>query len=235
MRIQQLEFSTIICTVYILVKRAYNFILILLAPPFCAHCRSYLSCRDVFCVDCSAKIIPLVSIEVPITKKYSMKVFAPGAYKGPLKKLILAKGRSDIVACGQLAELIWERTYLKNIHYDYCVPIPLHWTRRAKRGYNQAEEMAHVLAKKSGNPTVHLLKRHKRTKFQSTCSADGRTENLSGAFVLTGKNHEQYKNKHILLVDDLMTTGATLKAAARELIKLRPASIRVVVGARAIY
>ncbi len=124
--------------------------------------------RTVFCDECIPLITPVVSVVLPITKKYSMKVFAVSAYKPPLKSLILAKGRSDIVASRELGQLIWDRTYIKHAPIDYFVPIPLHWTRFAKRGFNQAEEMAKVLSQQSSKPVEPLLKRLRYIKLHTS-------------------------------------------------------------------
>ena len=114
------------------------------------------------------------------------------------------------------------------------VPIPLHWTRFAWRGYNQADEIAQVLAQKRGKPVVHLLQRIQRTRYQAELESPQRKENVKKAFTLRVADKNLYQDKHIILVDDLMTTGATLQAAAKELFKLKPASITAVVVCRVI-
>lgn len=163
-----------------------------------------------------------------------MKVFAISDYKDPIKSLILAKSSSNIVASNQLGNLIWELTYVRNIAFDYMIPVPLHWTRYAKRGFNQSEEIANILAEKSGKPISKLLKRVKRTPFQSKIMVQARVGNVADAFQLKKLRENVYEGKHLLLIDDLSTTGSTLKFAARELIKLKPASITAVVAARVV-
>ncbi len=211
-----------------------DFVLHFLAPPFCSSCKSFLHARDIFCQECKNSIRPVVSRTLSITKTRSIKVLAISDYKEPLKSLILAKGRFDIVASHQLGTLIWQMTHLKNSSFDYIVPIPLHWKRFAKRGYNQADEMAKVIAQKSGKPVTHLLSRSRHTKYQSSLDQDKRAENVEDVFALTVDDDTQYHGSHILLVDDLITTGVTLRAAARELLKLKPASITAVVACRVV-
>jgi len=217
---------------HIYARNLYTTLTNLIAPPTCAHCKLFLSQRDILCERCIARIKPVMSVTIPVTQKYAMKVMAVSAYQDPIKSLILAKGGGNIVASTQLGTLIWDMTYLRHARFDYIVPIPLHWTRQAHRGFNQAEEIANIIAEKSGKKVVHLLKRTKRTKFQSSVSGQGRHENVKNAFAFALDNINDYKNKRFLLVDDLMTTGSTLKAAARELIKLKPLSLVVVVAAR---
>ncbi len=123
---------------------------------------------------------------------------------------------------------------LSTLDYDIITSIPLHWTRYASRGFNQAQEMAQVIAHKRKVPVVHLLKRVKKTAFQFELAASSRGTNVKNAFELCIVDTQRYKNKHILLVDDLMTTGATIREAAKELLKLQPRKITVVVACRVI-
>jgi len=136
------------------------------------------------------------------------------------------------VSSRQLGQLVWDMTYVKNSHFDFIVPIPLHWTRFARRGFNQSYEMAKVIGKKSGKPVVKLIRRIRITKYQASLSQSMRAENVKKAFILKGKQLNLYQGKHLLLVDDLLTTGSTVMAVARELYKLKPASITVVVACR---
>lgn len=214
--------------------KIYNTFLTIIAPPFCAYCKKFLIDELVFCGQCKSNIIPIVSITRPITKKYSMKVFAVSDYKDPLKKLILAKRWGAIAASGQLGQLLWKMSYIKQVNFDYIVPIPLHWTRFARRGFNQAQEIAQVIAQESGKPVINLLKRPKRTAYQSQLTYAQRSENLKNAFLLNNVATNNYKNKRLLLVDDLMTTGATLHAGARALLQLRPQTITAAVICRVI-
>lgn len=205
-----------------------------LSPPMCTYCNVFLPKRAVYCASCLAQLQPVVSLVLPITTTKSVKVFAAGAYKEPIKRLVLAKMWRDVIATRHLADLIMDFTPLAHVPCDYLVPIPLHWTRQAKRGYNQVEEMARELSAHSGKPWVHLLKRARRTKFQSELSAEKRIENVADAFTLSANELQKYAGKHLIIVDDLYTTGATAKAAAKVLYQLKPASISVVVACRVV-
>ncbi len=213
-------------------KRLYELIVFLIYPPYCAHCKKFLEKRSVFCKECALQIQPVATIPLKVTKKWSIPVLALSAYKKPVQQLILAKGRSNRTAAFQLAQLIWDRTPVRNLSVDYFVPIPLHWRRYAKRGYNQAEVIAKYLAQKKGAHFYNALHRVKDTKFQSSCSGKERTENVKDAFGLRAADKNQFKGKHLVIVDDLMTTGSTLQASVRELCKVSPASITAVVACR---
>lgn len=101
---------------------------------------------------------------------------------------------------------------------DCVVPVPLHWTRRWKRGYNQAEVIGRQVAGVLGVPLVTgLLGRRRRTGTQTRLSAGQRGENTSGAFRVDRHRYSKLCSEaggrlRILLVDDVFTTGATLKA-----------------------
>lgn len=122
--------------------------------------------------------------------------------------------RSGRFFASMLAERLSESGQFRDV--DAVVPVPLHWTRRWNRGYNQAEIIAQVLAEKLGTECVaDALKRCRRTKSQTTLSIREKELSVSGAFV-AGK-HVPVSARHILLVDDVFTTGNTLAACYRAL------------------
>ena len=205
-----------------------------ISPPFCESCKDFIETRSIFCAVCFNKIVPVVSIKLAITPQYSMNVFVISDYNEPLKSLILAKRWSNQLASKQLGELMWQMTTLKNHSFDYLVPVPLHWTRYAKRGFNQTEVIASVLSKHSGKPVANILQRTRYTAYQSTLSVSERNKNVKKAFELNGNNLTGYVGSNLVLVDDLLTSGSTLISAGKELIKLSPASISAVVACRVI-
>ncbi len=216
--------------------QAYDLFCWAIYPPFCALCRTFLNERSVLCEPCRASVKPIVSVETPVTRSVSMRVHAIGDYRDPLRAMILAKGWSNRVVATQLGQLLWDLTCVKHLPCDYLVPIPLHWRRYASRGYNQAEVMAQEIARLHGSaPVVDMLKRVKHTAPQSQFTADGRQENLHGVFALRpGTDASTLRGKHVVFVDDLMTTGATLQAAAKVVRRFKPASMRAVVACRVV-
>src|SRR5581483_11704440 len=165
-------------------RRAFTF---LVAPPTCAFCKIFIADDTVVCDECRSRIMPIVSHEIVVTPTYSLKVIAVSPYQDPLRSLILAKNRSSLVASTQLGMLIWQMSSIKTIPLDCFIPIPLHWTRFAKRGFNQAHEIARVLSEQSGKPVMPVLKRVKRTQFQAALAHDERSENVADAFSFCGK------------------------------------------------
>ena len=92
---------------------------------------------------------------------------------------------------------------------EAVIPVPLHWTRRFQRGYNQSEIIAREVAKALGVPCVNALRRRRRTKTQTKLSGEDKARNVRGAFTVVARN---LSPRHLLLVDDTFTTGATLYA-----------------------
>ncbi|MBD3322593.1 MAG: hypothetical protein GF350_15945 [Chitinivibrionales bacterium] len=118
---------------------------------------------------------------------------------------------------------------------DIIIPIPLHPFRKMKRGYNQAEFLARGFTHKRYNShTLHtgLLTRTRHTKSQTRLDKEQRRTNLKGAFKVPAKKSDALKNKNVILVDDVVTTGATTGYCAEVLLKAGAASVRVLSLAR---
>jgi ComF family protein len=111
---------------------------------------------------------------------------------------------------------------------DAVVPVPLHWTRRWSRGYNQAEVIAATLAGILGAPLYrNMLSRRRRTRTQTRMSVERKSRNVEGAF----KAHVPDRVfRHILLVDDVFTTGATLHECFKALRAVLPSEVRISVA-----
>ncbi len=92
---------------------------------------------------------------------------------------------------------------------DAVIPVPLHWTRRWNRGYNQAELLAAALADSLGASLCSdVLLRRRRTQTQTKLELGEKAGNVSGAFAVN--TEAAFSARHILLVDDIFTTGSTL-------------------------
>jgi ComF family protein len=101
---------------------------------------------------------------------------------------------------------------------DLIVPVPLHYFRLVRRGFNQSAWLAAALSRASGVPmSVDALKRVRPTPIQGGLSAEGRRRNVQGAFRVPRRRARLVEDKKILLVDDVLTTGATAEACSRVL------------------
>lgn len=118
---------------------------------------------------------------------------------------------------------------------DTVVSVPLHFYRMMKRGYNQAEHLARGFVKGSAAPLQHLqhvLVRKRPTKSQTKLSRRARGQNVKGAFIVSPGKRNCIENKNIILVDDIVTTGATTGECASALISAGCGTIRVLSLAR---
>ena len=114
---------------------------------------------------------------------------------------------------------------------DYLVPVPLHSARFREREFNQAEVLTQILTKRSGIPLLACLDRTRYTTTQTRLDRHERMENLRGAFQV--RHTPLVHGRHLILVDDVLTTGSTVDECARVLRDARAASVRVVTVARA--
>lgn len=133
-----------------------------------------------------------------------------------------------------LADSIRQSEHLSDIDMVTCVP--LHWTRRISRGYNQAEIIARVVAESIGVSYAGLLLRSKRTNRQARIGGENevqsRADNVKDAFRTTHNIERKIKGKrHILVIDDVFTSGATLSECVKTLKKGANEQLRVSVAA----
>jgi len=110
---------------------------------------------------------------------------------------------------------------------DIIIPVPIHPVRRAKRGYNQSTEFARGIVEFANLPIVeNLLIKSTYTTTQTNKGRTERIDNVEGTFSLT--EWKRYTGKHFLLVDDVITTGATIEACARKLLEIPNSKVSVV-------
>lgn len=112
---------------------------------------------------------------------------------------------------------------------DALIAVPLHWRRKTRRGFNQATELAMPLARVLGVPVIRGVRRCKATPFQSGLTAAMRARNLRQAFKVTRRCHY----KHVLIVDDVVTTGATTESLAKALLASGAGKVSLLAVARA--
>lgn len=127
-----------------------------------------------------------------------------------------------------LGEEIRRTPWLQDI--DAIIPIPLHWRRRWKRGYNQAEIIAEAISSVTGVALYrNILKRQKYTKTQTLLEVSSKAANVHGAFS-AHRCDGSCQFRHILLVDDVFTTGATAGECFRALRAVFPPDVRISVA-----
>jgi len=185
----------------------------------CAGCAGDFALNAVCCPRCALPLespAPLCGECLRREPPFS-RAWVPLRYGHPLDLLEARfKFHRDLAAGRVLAERMIERARIEGPDRpDALIPIPLHLTRLRERGYNQALELALPLAQALGIPLrADLLVRIQATPAQTGLDAKARRRNLRGAFeVGAGASLP----RHVALVDDVMTTGATLRECARAL------------------
>jgi len=224
----------------------FNSILNLFFPKVCAGCRKLLFTNEiVLCTICRHEM-PLTHYHLDpkneAVKKFYGKIEIEHASallyfnkKGIVQELIhnlKYKGQQQIgVVLGNWYAEDLKELNLKN-PFDIIIPVPLHKRKFRERGYNQVAAFGKALAN-GLNITYDdaVLYRKKYSKTQSKKNLLGRSENIENIFDVIST--EKYKHKHLLLVDDVLTTGATLEACSRALLKIPGIKISVVCMAMA--
>ena len=205
-------------------------------PPFCERCgkkfeyNEYAHAQNHFCEDCLKSKSKIGRVRAGA--RYSGIVKESIQHFKYQKKLALAKPLEKILFSGF-------NEYFDPSNIDLIIPVPLHASKLRQRGFNQSflviKNFIKMLKKINGQYKLEIdynsLKRVKKTNPQIQFTAEQRKENVKNAFKIVNK--EKIKNKKILLIDDVFTTGATSTEAASELLCAGALSVDVLVIARA--
>ncbi|HBC89056.1 MAG TPA: hypothetical protein DCZ94_19120 [Lentisphaeria bacterium] len=140
------------------------------------------------------------------------------------------KYKSDAALARPFGILAAELLKKSGLRPDFIIPVPLHWTRYWMRGYNQAEFISQIVSEETSFPLKKVLKRVKRTPKQANMSGKERRKNLKGAF--SAIDDDICRNRVILLVDDVLTTGSTLSSASSALLDAGAKEINILILAR---
>jgi ComF family protein len=118
---------------------------------------------------------------------------------------------------------------------DALVPVPLHWRRGWSRRYNQSGALARVIERQSGVKLAsEALRRVRPTQQQIGLSRSERASNVQGAFKVAPERKADIAGRRVILVDDVLTSGATVDACARALLRAKAAQVDVLVFARVV-
>ena len=194
------------------------------APPLCPRCGHAGVAATAQCPLCAHGRGPLALTGMR----------AATVYEGSVREAILAlKFRGQRRVAEPLGDLLADLCTREHIAVEIVVPVPLHPARRRQRGYNQAELLARRCGLKLACPVgTDFLSRSRDTPPQTSLPATERRRNVKDAFALDPAAIATLAGKHLLLVDDVATTGSTLDAAAAALAQARPASLWGIVVAR---
>ena len=236
------------------VRRTFAAALALLYPPHCAACGAETAAGVHLCAGCGEKAR---RIEAPfcrvcsqpfdgaITAEFTCQncaertlhfdcAVAPFLSRGVVREFIHRfKYDREFSLRLPLAEWAAEGLADERLRarpFDAFVPVPLHHARFREREFNQAGELARLLSRRTGVPLLNALRRIRYTSTQTVLDRHERMENLRNAFRV--RHSPAVQHRHLVLVDDIFTTGSTVDECARVLRAAGAASVRVVTVAR---
>jgi ComF family protein len=156
------------------------------------------------------------------------EVFTYGSYEGPLRKLIHVFKYGGVQPLARPFGELLSLALPRERQFDVIVPMPLHWRRRWQRGFNQARLLAREISRRWNVPVRAAVRRSRATQPQAGLTNAKRRANVRGVF----KARTRLDGLRVLLVDDVLTTGATASACARALKRAGASHVSVVALAR---
>ena len=233
-----------------MLKSAVN----LFFPPQCMICEMILPIHGALCAECWNKV-PFISVPIcgccglPMEFAVDEHSFCGECLREhpPYSRARAAFVYNDYSRALVLKLKFQDQPYLSPIlgrwlnsagaeliaASDLIIPVPLHYWRMVRRRYNQSLLLARIVAQNSGIPLLtDGLIRHRATRQQVGLSRPQRRENVRNAFIVPAHNLLAIKGKSILLIDDVLTTGATIAACAKTLLKAEAGQVNVLTLAR---
>lgn len=203
--------------------------------PFRCHaCQKQTGLRTVLCDTCCAKVSAAVQKPFVLDDvRCEIQAYTLSDYSSFIADTVkIIKYRPSRKLAETLIKVCLDKVGVNEIVKtdDVIVPVPMHKTRLKVRGFNQAEVIATSIATNARCYFSPALVRSVATRPQADCDEQERLTNLDNAFSLSpGLVLEKFLDKHLVLVDDVATTGTTLQKCADKLYELRPASVKALV------
>jgi competence protein ComFC len=197
----------------------------------CVLCGEDIDEDNLICNKCERSIKFCDGIFTVEQGNIKFNYYSVSYYSGAMMELILKlKYKSNFRAGEVIAEYMINIIKTKNIQFDFISYIPMTKVAMKKRGYNQSEYLAKIIGNEMKVPVIHCLDKIKQTKDQIGLNGIERWNNVFDSFRIINK--DTIKNKKILMVDDVITTGATTFSCAYELIKCDAKEITILTGAK---
>lgn len=225
-------------------------------PPRCPSCRGDVAADGNFCQACYEKLhmiaapmcaacgIPFVvamgdeaqcptCLESPPEYAVARAVMVYDAVSAPLVTAL--KFHDQWASTGRMAQMMVAAGHALLEGADMLVPVPLHWRRLATRKFNQSAVLAYGISTHTGIACMpHVLARIRRTRPQMRLDRATRKRNVARAFAVPEVAQREIRGKVVVLVDDVITTGATAEACAKALMQAGAKEVRVLALARTV-
>lgn len=237
-------------------RRGGKFILDIALPPLCPSCRAPLGDGVGLCASCWSKLsliekpycarlgIPftydpgpgLLSMEAIANPPAYERARAAVRYDEVARALVVAFKFSDRLDLAPMMGRWMARAGRELLaDSDGLLPVPLHWRRLWARRFNQAAALAGAISEMSGVPVLHgAINRVRATPQQVGLSKSERAGNVQGAFQVPAERKAQIAGQKLVLIDDVLTSGATVDTCARALLRAGAARVDVLVFARVV-
>lgn len=237
-------------------RAALRFVVDAALPPLCPSCRDPLGDGVGLCASCWSKLslieppycarlgIPfvydpgpgLLSMEAMANPPAYDRARAAVRYDEVARKLVLSFKYADRLDLAPMMGRWMARAGRELLQdADVLMPVPLHWSRLWARRFNQAAALSGAISQISGVPVLHdVLKRVRATAQQVGLSKAERADNVQGAFRVPADQKANLAGRRIILIDDVLTSGATVDTCARALLRAGAAHVDVLVFARVV-
>lgn len=191
---------------------------------------------DYFCVQCRAPFMSRFPLDdqgrCGLCRRGARgfdAAYSFGFYEDELRKLIQVFKYGRVQTLAKPLGRLLAQALPREQSFDVIVPMPLHWRKRWQRGFNQAELLAREIGRRSHTPVENALRRIRHTASQAGLTSAKRRENVSGAF----RPRKPLDGRRVLLIDDVMTTGATAASCSRALKRAGARHVTLLTVARA--
>jgi ComF family protein len=205
--------------------------------PDCLHApKPFLA--EHFCTDCGTPFLNAAPLDA--NGRCSLcrngltgfdAVYTYGEYDGALRSLIHVFKYGGVMPLTSRLGPLLSGALPREQQFDVIVAMPLHWRKKLQRGFNQSELLARFVSRRTGIPFANALRRRKGTAPQAGLTRAQRRTNVAGAFEVSRR--DKVEGRHVLLIDDVFTTGATAGACSAVLKRAGAKRVSVLTLARA--